>query len=234
MNAVAGSKDIPNHPAGRRSPPILRWGLSGPGPILAGPTIRPALPAFFCDQTNRADDHRLVHGLTHIVHSQGRHSHGSERLHLRAGSSCDPDPRFDVEAAGPLNRGELDLSAREKKRMAKGNKIRDSLRRHDPGESGSRQDIALGERPLLDQTKGLGSHGDHASGNGLPLGLVLVADIDHAGLAAPIDVAEPLHFSLAVVTCLTRYCRMMTYISSLILSFNFCSSFRFRSCSLVR
>src|SRR3990172_1799201 len=234
MNAVAGSEDILSHPAGRRSPTILRWGLSGPGPVLAGPTIRPALPAFFYDQTNRADDHRPVHGLTHVVDSQGRHSHGGERFHLRAGPSCDPDPRFNVEAAGLLQWGELDLNAREKKRMAQGNKIRDTLRRHDPGEPGGCQDVALRERSLLDHAESLALHGDHASRNGLPLGLVLVADIHHASLAVPIDVAEPLHFSLAVVTCLTRYCRMMTYISSLILSFNFCSSFRFRSCSLVR
>ena len=76
---------------------------------------------------------------------------------------------------------------------------------HEPGEPGSRQDIALRDPPLLDHAKGLALHGDCAPSHGLPPGFVFLTDINHAGVAMSVDVSQPLHFWDVAGVWLRRY-----------------------------
>ena len=78
--------------------------------------------------------------------------------------------------------------------MTERNKIGYPFCRHEPGEPGSGQDIALRDPSLFDHTKGLGLHGDGASGHGLSPGFVFLTDIDHTGLAESVDVSQSFHF----------------------------------------
>jgi len=89
--------------------------------------------------------------------------------------------------------------------MTERNEVRHPFCRHDPGEPGSGQDIALRDPPFLDHAKGHGLHGDCASGHSLPPGFILLADIDHAGMAMSVDVSQPLHFWDVAGVWLRRY-----------------------------
>lgn len=72
--------------------------------------------------------------------------------------------------------------------MTKRDDLSRLLRGHQAGESGRRQDIALGEPSFLNQRQGLGPHLDSGPRHGFTGGLRLGGDIDHVGLSGRIEM----------------------------------------------
>src|SRR5262245_1775372 len=76
--------------------------------------------------------------------------------------------------------------------MAERYQLGRALGRHDAGELGHRQHIALCGLLGGDELEGRGLHGDTGPRHGDALGNILGADIDHASVAAFVEMGERL------------------------------------------
>src|SRR5436190_9842117 len=77
--------------------------------------------------------------------------------------------------------------------MAERNQVGRLLRRHDAGELRHREHVAFGCLLVADQLQGRRLHDDAGPGRRHALGGVLGADIDHAGVAALVEMGEVAH-----------------------------------------
>jgi hypothetical protein len=75
--------------------------------------------------------------------------------------------------------------------MAKRDEVWRALGRHDPGQAGNGQNIALFRATFGNDIKGFAGHLDVAFGYGQARGAFLVRDIDHMGMPLAIEMAEP-------------------------------------------
>ena len=87
----------------------------------------------------------------------------------------------------------------EHQRMAKRDQIRRALGRHDPGDAGDAEHVALFVAAAAHLFEGPGQHADPAGGDRDPPGAVLGADIDHVRLAVLIKMGKVSHCSVFVV-----------------------------------
>ena len=112
------------------------------------------LAARFAQQAQIGDDHSAVDGLAHVVDGQRGDAGGGQRLHLDAGA-----------AAQSAGRGDLDRGALGHASSSTSTEVRASgwhsgissggaLCRHDAGEPGDREHIALGDVAGADPCRG--------------------------------------------------------------------------------
>ncbi len=74
--------------------------------------------------------------------------------------------------------------------MAQRDQVARALGRHDGGDAGDAQHVALLGRARFDDGQGGRLHADHAGGQRHAMGLVLAADIDHVRLSALVEMGE--------------------------------------------
>jgi hypothetical protein len=85
---------------------------------------------------------------------------------------------------------ELDSDPRERDRMAERDEIGGALGTLDGGDPGHAEDVALAGRAFEDARQGGRLHDDPADRDGDTGGLGLLADIDHVGLTAVVEMGE--------------------------------------------
>jgi hypothetical protein len=75
--------------------------------------------------------------------------------------------------------------------VAERHEFRSALGGHDARHFRDRQHVALGQRLLFEQSQRLWRHPDPRADPGCAPGRFFAAHVDHAGIAAAIDVAQP-------------------------------------------
>ena len=88
--------------------------------------------------------HGAVDGLAHVVDGERGDRRRGQRFHLDAGLALDLDGGHDVDGGGFGDRaGNRRSTLRQGQRMAERDQLMGALGRHDAGDAGDRQHVAL-------------------------------------------------------------------------------------------
>src|SRR5262252_5742259 len=156
---------------------------------LRGP-VMPGFPAAFLDDADHLDDHAALDCLDHVVDREASDRNGGQRLHLDAGLPRHLDCRAHRKPVA--FRHDVDCDVADGERMAKRNEFVGLFRRHDAGDAGGAEHVALLGIARNDEVERGGAHAHEAGGDRDAFGRGLWRYIDHTGSAAAIDMGERL------------------------------------------
>jgi hypothetical protein len=142
----------------------------------------------FLLQLNRLDHHAPIEGLAHIVDRQRRRRGGHERLHLDTRATLQAGDGADADLCSAQD--QIDLDRIEGQAVAERDEFVGAFGRLDAGDARHRQDVSLGDRLSEDGADDGWSRRDHGAGGRAASGDRLATDIDHAGVAATIEMGE--------------------------------------------
>src|SRR5262249_44817561 len=142
------------------------------------------------EEADTLNAHAAFERLHHVVDGQAGDGDRGQRFHLDPGRSGDLDARAPPEA-GEIALGlDVDGNVRDGEGMAEWNQLMRSLCRHDAGDAGGAEHVALLGVACEHEVEGLCRHHDPALGYGLPLARRLRRHVDHACLAASTQMAQ--------------------------------------------
>jgi len=134
--------------------------------------------------------HAAIDSLHHVVNGEAGHGDGGQRFHLDAGFSRDlhPCPYFDARQFR-VGR-EIDLDLRDRKRMAERDQVVSAFGRHDAGDAGGAEHVALFRIAFAHDVERGRLHQNAPPGQSFPLGSRLCRNVHHAGFAARAEMGE--------------------------------------------
>src|SRR4051794_14124070 len=141
------------------------------GDVVAG------FAAALRDQPQPVDPGGAIERLGGVVQRERRDRRRRERLHLDPGPVVCPDARADRDAAVCGRRRDDDVGAGDADRMAEREELGRLLDAHHPGDPSGLERVTL-LRPRDEVLHRVRRHRDDALGDGLAVGLRLVADLD--------------------------------------------------------
>ncbi|PAV93356.1 hypothetical protein WR25_14250 [Diploscapter pachys] len=168
------------------------------------PVARRAAGLF--EQADVRDRHRAIHRLRHVVDGEQGDRHGGQCLHLDAGLAVGGGQRGRGDA-GIVQR-QVERDAGEGQGVAERDEVRGFLRRHDPGDAGNGEHVALLRGAVADRREGVGGDGDAAGGDCATLRHGFIADIDHMRGTVDVEMGEVAHPTKARVAASTSSARI--------------------------
>src|SRR5260370_12665085 len=163
-------------------------GISATASLLC--PIMPRPSAALLEQADALDAHATLERLDHVVDGQAGDGDRGQRFHLDPGRPSDFDAGAHPEA-GRLAFGlNVDSNVRDGEAMTEPDQLMRALCRHDAGDAGSAEHVALLRVACEHQVERLWRHHDAALRYGLALARHLRRHVDHARLAASTQMAQ--------------------------------------------
>src|SRR5262245_11169059 len=163
-------------------------GISATGSLLC--FVVSGLAASLLHEADALDAHAALGRLHHVVDGEAGHRDRGQRFHLDAGLAGDLDGGAHLEA-GQLTVGlELDGDLGYGEGMAQRDQLVRALARHDAGDAGGAQHVAFLGVTGQHEVERLRRHDHAAFRHCLALGRGLRRHVDHARLAALVEVTQ--------------------------------------------
>src|SRR5919112_2293724 len=142
----------------------------------------------FLEELDLLYRHTLVYGLAHIVDGQRGYAHGGKGLHLDAGTVARTGCRGERHAV--LAYLELDVNGGKVQAVTEWYELWRLLGRHDTGDPGRIQHVALGQSRVPQQPYRLWRHAHDSPGDGGAPHHFLLPHVDHPGRALAVEVRK--------------------------------------------
>lgn len=159
--------------------------------VVGGPPVAGFAPLLL-QQANRFHAHSPVHCLAHVVNREQGDRNGGEGLHLHSGASPGLGRDNAFHRRGDPVHVKINPDPGQRDWVAQGDQLGSALGRLDRRDARHPQDVAFLGFPFQNELQSLRPHVNRAGGAGDAVGLGLFRHVHHVGLAAGIEVSEPL------------------------------------------